>query len=388
MKVCLIGCGKAGVLHLERWALLNYDIIIVDDRVLKMGFPAYLRIDDIPPHIISEIDIWDICTPTSSHLKCIMDILSYNDNANILVEKPLCDTDQIEQLEKYVAKKKQSSGFKIIVNDPYNFSNPIHHNIKFIKQNYSQDDITDIYIEFSKNRSADEEKGRFIDKKSGALGYEWFHMLSILNLFLQKDEMREYLKSSIYSHPFSFTMNRNGVPDNIEEKIVLSSSKKITLYTSMQGLIKYPLSNFYAKDTLPSYLMDGVCKQYIDYGDDRKYRIIHLILKKARISIVLGYTGYNPNEHLVLYKDKDSIETYFLFQDHMLDSIKHSSDFFNNTSKNKNDSLRKALEFETKIQKITNFIYDMTNFERNLGYGTSLKTKGYAGKTLDLCAHA
>ena len=363
MRVCIVGYGKVGKLHWERWITLKHKVIVVDPICSDATIPIYPYIANIPSNVRNKIDIWDICTPTSSHLSFILAILDHDPKANILVEKPICDVDQIDLLENRILKGYEKLESKIIVNDPYNFSVPIIECLKLIERKYSREDITEIYIEFSKNRSRDEKKGRFIDKKSGALGYEWFHMLSILNRVLSAYDMKEYLSSSISPYTFSFLMDQKGFFDNIEEKTQLSAHRKISLYTSMQGHIGYPLKDFFKEEDL--HCLPGLTqKTHIKYGDERRYRAVHIILKKARFSVLFGYNGYEKNHHIILFKSNNNLKVYHIFQDHMLDAIKSSCSSFKKNHPTKISSLEKALRFESRILKITNFMNNFTHKQR------------------------
>ncbi len=44
--------------------------------------------------------------------------------------------------------------------------------------------IDHIGVAFSKNRTIDISRGRFVDRSYGVLGYEWLHMLAAMRQFL------------------------------------------------------------------------------------------------------------------------------------------------------------------------------------------------------------
>lgn len=56
-------------------------------------------------------------------------------------------------------------------------------------------ELEQVTITFSKNRGPDIDRGRFIDRTYGVLGYEWLHMLAVLRQLLPPVTVDSYLRS-------------------------------------------------------------------------------------------------------------------------------------------------------------------------------------------------
>lgn len=93
MKVCVVGNGSIGGLHLEIYTSLGSDIEVgVVELDPSRRQQARLSASRVYPNLthtfVDGYDLYDICLPTYLHHETIGEILS-NSNARILCEKPL-----------------------------------------------------------------------------------------------------------------------------------------------------------------------------------------------------------------------------------------------------------------------------------------------------------
>ena len=109
-----------------------------------------------------------------------------------------------------------------------------------------------IRIEFSKDRRPDIDAGRFVDSHFGVLGYEWSHILTIIQQLLGKDEWATYRD---LSSDLQATFDQVQFVSELEERTVLPSGTKIELRSSMRG--KYEFASFMPYDQL-------ICHRYIE----------------------------------------------------------------------------------------------------------------------------
>ncbi|QOL13596.1 Gfo/Idh/MocA family oxidoreductase [Dickeya dianthicola] len=178
MNAVVVGYGVAGRMHARILADEGACISIVDPKFQNLpGMEQAKCINQLPPSIIKSADIWSVCTPTSEHLSCVREILKFNPKANIYLEKPACQANEINEL---IELNNDYPSARIAVVDQYSHTTVLSSFLKIIRKYEPSEPIHRIEIQFHKDRSQDIEKGRFVDRSYGVLGYEWLHMLSVL----------------------------------------------------------------------------------------------------------------------------------------------------------------------------------------------------------------
>ena len=175
---------------------------------------------------------WDICCPTDAHVQTIEKIVQLDPSASILVEKPVCTYNEIEQLRQIL---KNFRG-KLVVNENYLSSETTKRVKEVVEQ--SKLKIRKVYVEMDKNRTQDFRAGRFIDAK-GAFYYEGTHMVTILADIVREHQPSEQITKKYEDIDIDGkTLQKQGLAD-IE---YVAKNIIINLFTSMKGDVKHSYS--------------------------------------------------------------------------------------------------------------------------------------------------
>lgn len=127
MKVCVVGCGNASqALHIPIWKRVhNVELTTVIDLNIdrarevgrKIGADYYQHLEGLQP---KQVDIVDICTPTSTHFPLAKTALSKG--FNVITEKPICITSTEGQILVDLAKER---GLKLGVVQHFTYSRAV-----------------------------------------------------------------------------------------------------------------------------------------------------------------------------------------------------------------------------------------------------------------------
>jgi predicted dehydrogenase len=111
MKVCVVGCGAASQsLHIPAWkrahdaeitAVVDLNIDQAKQVGRKIGADYYQHLEEIHP---KQVDIVDICTPTSTHFPIAKTALS--NGFNVITEKPISPESKKGQILVDLAKEQ------------------------------------------------------------------------------------------------------------------------------------------------------------------------------------------------------------------------------------------------------------------------------------------
>lgn len=194
-RACVIGYGVAGRLHAAILAASGAELTILDPRHQDLPrahktFPH--EVSELPATIASAISLWSVCCPTSGHLPVLRTILSRNPQARVLLEKPACQAHEISDL---TALLQASPAARIEVVDQYQHSAVLPEMARLIAAAEPGQPPSRITVTFTKDRSTDIARGRFIDRSYGVLGYEWLHMLAVIRHLLPPAAFSAYLAS-------------------------------------------------------------------------------------------------------------------------------------------------------------------------------------------------
>lgn len=129
MKVCLMGVGAIGSLHLEAYARHKDDIVIgvvESDEVKRRKYQnvAEKVYGSIDAAIHDSYDLYDICLPTPLHLETLQYLLQHT-TARILCEKPLVlNAAELQVLSKQTAdyRDRVKCAFVERFNEPYYYA--------------------------------------------------------------------------------------------------------------------------------------------------------------------------------------------------------------------------------------------------------------------------
>ncbi|MCX2968215.1 MULTISPECIES: hypothetical protein [Streptomyces] len=190
---CVVGYGVAGRLHTTILEDLGADLTIIDPKHQDLP-PAHRtftsQVSELPRDVADKIGLWSVCTPTADHLPVLRAILTHQPAARILLEKPACRGHEIDAFTDLLARHPQA---RIVVNDQYRHSRALPALTDLIRRTEPDAPINQITITFTKDRRADIDTGRFIDRDYGVLGYEWLHMLAVLAGILPAPVIDAYL---------------------------------------------------------------------------------------------------------------------------------------------------------------------------------------------------
>jgi hypothetical protein len=304
MKIAIVGVGNIGSKYAVYSEASNNILIKIDPRYFKNSkINEYGSILTIPAKLSLSIDVWVVSTPTSFHLENIKEILKINPKAKMLVEKPIVLVNEFEEFENILKVFKDAS---VVVNDIYKHSsvtNTFIQNIENLKQNT---EIVSISMEFSKNRIKDEVGGRFQDSSYGVMGYEGFHLFSLMKIILNEKDFDQLLNTCDDN---SFTPSGDFCLD-----FNLLSGVHVQMASSIKGnlILNTKTKKIYRSNEA----REKILKQKINYGSEFRFRFIEVVFQDGTI-LTLAYEPYfgfeyrdykNEHEIIVAIDEETSVE--------------------------------------------------------------------------------
>ncbi|MDQ0946029.1 hypothetical protein [Streptomyces sp. V1I1] len=272
----VVGVGSIGSQHARHLRDAGHDVFTVDVSGAADGG----RVSDVGE--AASVDAWVVATPTASHLGVVREILSVAPEARILLEKPACHHEDLSELADCL---RQHPGSRVIVNDVYGLSPAVRSFIDELEPVQSNDPISKIIIEFTKNRQQDVANGRFVDTEYGDAGYEWFHMLSLLGRLLPRPQFEAYLKVS-----------PGVVTPEIRTRVVLDGKNlvEIDLYASVRGQIAFGqiAGSTFSSPEARRIVQSG----HIPYGSELRYRIVHVLMRSGASKTLVFEPEYKYSE--------------------------------------------------------------------------------------------
>jgi hypothetical protein len=245
----------------------------VDTDAKKLEEPKQrgIRTFDSMENAIDKLqpDFWDICIPTEFHYSVTKLLLETLHDPKILIEKPVCNPSEITET---LSLKKKYPNAKIAVNENL-LSSQVTQKAKEFVEKYKIKK-PEISVESSKNRIRDILEGRFIDKELGVLGYEAPHMITCASGIIDNSFPNRLVSSRIEDMklPDGRILEKQGLA---ELKYSANNGLKVYLYTSMDGRIGIPITEF----NPPSYI----------FTDDRLTRYRVMKIKEGDIEILCQY---------------------------------------------------------------------------------------------------
>ena len=121
MFVTVIGYGTIGRMHARILRSLGAKLAIVDPRPADhpAGVEVWGAVDEIPKRIRDAVDVWLISTPTAHHLSTLRNVLAWQPAARVLMEKPACASDEVDDLLALLAAHPPA---RFVVNQQYRHS--------------------------------------------------------------------------------------------------------------------------------------------------------------------------------------------------------------------------------------------------------------------------
>jgi hypothetical protein len=293
MKINILGLGKVGSLYERAFRNPLNSVLGIDPhpRAESVSIPIVPEIKWLPKNR-RKPDLWVIASPTALHLSHIEKILEIDPTARVITEKPICAPGEIDAFLSLIAKFPEA---KICVNDLYSISPATSAWVNSISEIKSP--LQSLKIEMSKNRQRDDRNGRFQDLEFGALGYEGFHLFSLLSSAFEAVGENESL-------PLSWNYSEV-TPKRALLKTQPIDGPRISLATSVAGEILLPeesLTTVYQSDSAQRYLRN----RFIPAESEFRYRYaLAEFLDGSKCMLVLE-PFFNANSN---YKNNHLIRT-------------------------------------------------------------------------------
>ena len=380
MMTCIrIGYGKIARIHedqLRKHGVQTIGVVEVSQDRLKEIEESGLRpFSSLQDAVACKPDFYDICTPGHARVEVLRALCALDSQANILIEKPICDFQDIQPIQAIL----QNHAGLIVVNENYASS----HVTAAVRDALASRDITParLIVESTKHRGVDYLRGRFLDSKLGALGYEGSHLLAIIGEFGSGYEIDELLDSDIDSIELSIEESASGagIPvrsgDHQPKKLFshqggafmqyrAKNGCTVDLYTSMSGLIGFPC---------PPYAYPG---QKIPQSDvNTRFRILRVDghdgagVPHQIVGFYEPIAGLDRSQgQLLVYKDWALEEQSAAFEDntmsqHLLRAVQHFGRLKSNPY-----SVERALADVIRLHEWSQFgWYDMEDSDEILG---------------------
>jgi len=266
VSIIQVGFGNAARIHREafkRQGIPVENIIVIEKdpakiiEAKKQGFRVFKSLNELNPRLLKK-SILDICVPTAEHYSVLKEAVKLGAK-KILVEKPMVSPEDVNKVRKLL---REFDG-RIVVNENYKSSVVTKEIKKQLRGKLPEIVVT----EFSKNRRPDIERGRFIDKKLGAAGYEGPHQVVVASeLAGAPIEIKEVKFEDMRLSDGTILPMQASV--EIEYRSKRTDNTK--LLSSMVGEIKHPTKPFKVMTALN------------DVKDPRhRYRILHVKADKG-----------------------------------------------------------------------------------------------------------
>lgn len=287
-NVIIIGYGVAGRIHKDIYEKKGLKCFIVEKNIQKMEGLNTPHFTNLKKALAAakEVFFFDICTDTSNHYTIFNEILSLTKKPNIIIEKPIVNKRKdLEDIKRRVKNKELS----VFVNENYLFLSSIGFIKKIIQRrglkNYN------IYIEFTKDRT---KSKRFLDPLLLSVGIEGTHMLAILDMFLNLNDLTLVKSHCSTKNFFANYSAKNGA--------------HATLYSSLEGI-----PNFSDK---------------IIEKADKKLRVLKISGKDGNDIVVLFGSSENLTTRIFVMKKDYILEEYTLPDNTMTKSLSYAIKVF------------------------------------------------------------
>ncbi|MFF7889654.1 Gfo/Idh/MocA family oxidoreductase [Streptomyces sp. NPDC007896] len=233
-RVCVVGYGVAGRLHHRLLEAAGLRVCTVDPALTGVPAGAYTRrpvehwagVADVS----APVDLWSLCTPTQTHVDALAAVLERDPRARVILEKPACRAQDIPRLLDLLERHPQA---RVVVMNQYRHAHALRLLDDLRRRHLPSHPVTAVHVAFSKDRRADMEAGRFVDRDHGVFGYEWPHMLAVLSRLLPTDAYRAYVDGpvedvrGVVHHDYFVTAAR--------ERATVADGVEVELYSSVVG---------------------------------------------------------------------------------------------------------------------------------------------------------
>ncbi len=278
LNVGIVGFGGMGILHLNNYKLIeNVNVVSVCDkskkgiqRASEYGLRVYDNLSDMMAN--EDIDVIDVCTPTYSHYKNVIEALG--NKKNVICEKPIALS--YEEAYKMV-ETAETNGVGLFIGQVLQYSKPVSI-LKSIIKNNTYGKVLDCYFyRLSSKPNWSDDSWMLDPGKSGLIPFDLhIHDLDLLvSLFGEPNDV-------VYSAIF-------------REKSKQSEHYRFKyLYDSFEAVVEaawyevsYPFTSgfrIYFEDAL--LVLEGdVLKAYTKEKEPTEFDITESILVESGINI-------------------------------------------------------------------------------------------------------
>jgi GFO/IDH/MocA oxidoreductase family protein len=250
-----VGFGSIARIHEDVLGRLGVETVAVveadpgrHDRIREVGLTP---VADYGEAAARRPGFWDVCTPTESHAEVLSAISAADRDADVIVEKPICDHGDLPVLRPVLEGHRG----RIVVNENYCSSVVTEAVVGHVARLALRP--TKVIVEMTKHRGPDYLAGRFIDPVLGAFGYEGSHLIAAVASLGES-----YRDGAVYDldvDDIALDDAEGSVLDDsawdaeeTQGRVVLcgqggafvgyetQSGCRVELYTSMSGIVGYP----------------------------------------------------------------------------------------------------------------------------------------------------
>ncbi|ORW12644.1 hypothetical protein AWC15_15465 [Mycobacterium lacus] len=191
--------------------------------------------------------MWVVSNPTADHLSTLRSVFRWQPNARIMLEKPAFSSQEIDEIRGLLAEHPQA---RLMVNQLYRHSRVVSL-LRAAMPHAGGRCPDSIEIAFTRDHRLDNPTGRFSDVSDTdyhVLGYEWIHMLSVLEGLLPRAAWQQYLTGPMEYSRFTATRDSGGSVTGLREHSWIGPTR-----VSMYSTITKDLSGQGAPPGLPSH---------------------------------------------------------------------------------------------------------------------------------------
>ncbi|MEU6479151.1 Gfo/Idh/MocA family oxidoreductase [Streptomyces sp. NPDC047017] len=235
-RVCVVGYGVAGRLHHRLLEAAGLRVCTVDPDPALTGVPAGAYNHRPVEHrstvreVSAPVHLWSLCTPTQTHVDALAAVLERDPRARVIMEKPACRAQDVPRL---LGLLEQHPEARVVVMNQYRHAHALRLLDDLRRRHMPAHPVTAVRVAFSKDRRADMEAGRFVDRDHGVFGYEWPHMLAVASRLLPPDAYRAYVESPV--EDVRGVVHEDYFVTTARERATVADGVELELYSSVVG---------------------------------------------------------------------------------------------------------------------------------------------------------
>ncbi|MDA2806857.1 Gfo/Idh/MocA family oxidoreductase [Nocardiopsis suaedae] len=227
----MVGHGVAGRLHERVLTGLGYAVSVVDPALgaQEAGGRAHRRVAEAAGG--RPVDAWSVCTPTSTHVSVLAEVLAADPGARVVVEKPACRPRELPRFRALLADHPRA---RAVLMNQYRHAHAMAVLRSVLKGPAAAYPLQTLRVGFGKDRREDIAAGRFVDRDHGIFGYEWLHMLALVGGVLPEESFGRYLRTDPREHTLRVAADPELTSTAAHETAVVDGTA-VELYSTIAG---------------------------------------------------------------------------------------------------------------------------------------------------------